>query len=275
MDELLDERNRDEDLRPIYADELREQLSSAEELLSSLEGHPALAESYLRLGSYSFDLDEYEKGLCFACRFWRTGISVQNFAPWLRRYYANLLFRARVILFDQAIRAAAADPQLCSLGEAAQNWFTTYPQHDSWLDTLLVGRFLSVPVGKTKVWIPKGKSKPEGHTWLEIPRLGMDIDLTYPQFADDQLCRRVFFYNGRHPFETGTSLTLQVSQQSSPLSFEGIAYSPLEPVSDQETRALADTIYEFLCKHLPEDCPPMEEFVRMIGEFMGMIPIET
>lgn len=275
MDELLDERNRDEDLRPIYADELCEQLSSAGELLSSLEGHPALAESYIRLGCYSFDLDEYEKGLCFARLFWRTGISVQNFAPWLRRYYANLLFRARVILFDQAIRAAAADPQLCSLGEAAQNWFTTYPQHDGWLDTLLLGRFLSVPVGKTKVWIPKGKSEPEGHTWLSIPQLEIDIDLTYPQFADDQLCRRVFFYNNRHPFETGTSLTLQISQQSSPLVFEGIACLQLEHGLSQEARALADTIYEFLCKHLPEDCPPMEEFFRMIGEFMDRIPIQA
>ena len=63
MDELLDVRNRDEDYRPVYADELREQMSSAEELLSSLEGHPALAESYIRQGCYSIDLDEYEKGL--------------------------------------------------------------------------------------------------------------------------------------------------------------------------------------------------------------------
>lgn len=89
----------------------------------------------------------------------------------------------------------------------------------------------------------------------------MDIDLTYPQFADDQLCRRVFFYNGRHPFEAGTSLTLQVSQQSSPLVFEGIACSQLEHGSSQEASALADTIYEFLCKHIPKDCPSMEEFI--------------
>lgn len=275
MDELLDVRNRDEDYRPVYADELREQMSSAEELLSSLEGHPALAESYIRLGCYSFDLDEYEKGLCFARRFWRTGISVQNFAPGLRRYYADLLFRTRVILFDQAIRAAAGDPQLCSLGEAAQNWFATYPQHDGWLDTLLLGRFLSAPVGKTKVWIPKGESEPQGHTWLWIPQLEIDIDLTYPQFADDQLCRCVFFYNGRHPFEAGTSLTLQVSQQSSPLVFEGIACSQLEHGLSQEASALADTIYEFLCKHISKDCPSMEEFTRMIGEFIEVIPIQA
>ena len=103
----------------------------------------------------------------------------------------------------------------------------------------------------------------------------MDIDLTYPQFADDQLCRRVFFYNGRHPFEAGTSLTLQVSQQSSPLVFEGIACSQLEHGLSQEASALADTIYEFLCKHIPKDCPSMEEFTRMIGEFIEVIPIQA
>lgn len=64
-------------------------------------------------------------------------------------------------------------------------------------------------------------------------------------------------------------------QQSSPLVFEGIACSQLEHGSSQEASALADTIYEFLCKHIPKDCPSMEEFTRMIGEFIEVIPIQA
>ena len=274
MDEMLDERNRDEDHRPIYIDEMREQLSSAEKLLSQLAGHPALVESYIRLGCYCLDLDEYEQSLRYARLFRNTGISVQNFAPWLRRYYAILLFHARVILFDQAIKEASADKRLCAFDENVQNWFNTYPQHDGLVDALLLGRFLSIPVGKTKVWIPNGESEPKGHTWLWIPKLEMNIDLTYPQFADDRFCRCMFFYKNRHPFEAGTSLTLQASQQNSPLIFEGITYSRLDDGLSKETHALLDTIYGFLYEHIPNDCPTMTEFNRLIMEFIEPVPIQ-
>lgn len=273
MDELLDECNRDEDYRPICIDEIRDQLSSAEKLLSQLAGHPALVESYIRLGCYCLDLDEYEQSLRYFRLFWNTGISVQNFAPWLRRYYATLLFYVRVILFDQAIKEAAVDKQLCSFGEDVQNWFNTYPQHDGVVDALLLGRFLSILVGKTKVWIPNGENEPKGHTWLWIPQLEINIDLTYPQFADDRLCRCMFFYKNRHPFEAGTSLTLQTSQQNSSLIFEGVAYSQLDNGLSAETKALLDTIYDFLCEHIPNDCPTMVEFTQLIKEFIEPVPI--
>lgn len=274
MDEMLDERNRDEDYRPIYINEMREQLSSAEKLLSQLAGHPALAESYIRLGCYCLDLDKYEQSLRYVRLFRNTGISVQNFAPWLRRYYASLLLHARVILFDQAIKEASADKRLCSFDENVQNWFNTYPQHDGLVDALLLGRFLSIPVGKTKVWIPNGEIEPKGHTWLWIPKLEINIDLTYPQFADDRLCRCMFFYKNRHPFEAETSLTLQASQQNSPLIFEGITYSRLDDGLSKETHALLDTIYDFLCEHSPNDCPTMAEFNRLIMEFIDPVPIQ-
>ncbi len=275
MDELLDERNRDEDYRPKCMDEMREQLSSAENLLSQLTGHPALVESYIRLGCYCLDLDEYEKSICYARLFWETGISVQNFAPWLRRYYAILLLHVRVILFDKAIKEAVADKRLCSFGEDVKNWFATYPQHDGMLDALLLGRFLSIPVGKTKIWIPNGGSEPKGHTWLWIPQLEINIDLTYPQFDNDQLCQRMFFYQDRHPFEAGTSLTLQISQQISHFKFHGIVVSQLDNEVSAEMKSLLDIIYDFICDHIPKDCPTMEEFIQLITEFMEPVPIRS
>lgn len=275
MDELLDERNRAEDHRPICSDAIRDQLSAAEKLLSQVAGHPALAESYIRLGCYCLDLDAYEQSLHYARLFRNTGISVQNFAPWLRRYYASLLLHVRVILFDRAIKEASADKRLCSSDENVQNWFHTYPHHDGLADALLLGRFLSISVGKTKVWIPNGESVPQGHTWLWIPELELNIDLTYPQFADDRLCRCMFFHKNWHPFEAGTSLTLQASQQNSPLIFEGITCSQLDHGISQEAQALLDSIYDSLCEHIPEDCPTMEEIDRLIREFTEPVPIQT
>lgn len=275
MDELLDERNRDKDHRPVYINELREQLSLAEELLSQLTGHPALVESYIRLGCYCLDLDEYDQSLRYARLFWNTGISVQNFAPWLRRYYASLLFHVRVILFDQAIKKASADKRLYSFNKDVQNWFTSYPQHDGALDALLLGRFLSISIGKIKVWIPNGENEPTGHTWLWIPQLEINIDLTYPQFADDRLCRCMFFCRDRHPFEAGTSLILQTSQQNSSLTFDGIAYSQLDYGLNAETKALVDTIYDLLCEYIPKDCPTMAEFTQLMKEFIDPVPIQT
>lgn len=274
MDELLDERNRDEDHRPVCINEMREQLSLAETLLSQLTGHPALVESYIRLGCYCLDLDEYDQSLRCARLFWNTGISVQNFAPWLRRYYASLLLHVQVILFDQAVKKASADKRLCSFHEDVQNWFASYPQHDGALDALLLGRFLSIPIGKTKIWIPNSESNPTGHTWLWVPQLEINIDLTYPQFTHDRLCQCIFFYKDRHPFEAGTSLTLQTSQQNSPLRFEGIACSRLDYGLNAEVKALADTIYDFLCNYIPKDCPTMAEVTQLIKESIEPVPIQ-
>lgn len=275
MDELLDVRNRDEDHRPKYIDEMREQLSSSEKLLPQLTGHPALAESYIRLGCYCLDLDEYDQCLRYARLFWNMGISVQNFAPWLRRYYAGLLLQVRVILFDHAVKAAAKDKRLCTFGKDVQNWVASYPRHDGALDALLLGRFLSCPSGKTKIWIPTGESEPTGHTWLWIPQLELNIDLTYPQFTDDLHCRCMFFYMDRHPFEAGTSLTLQTSQKNCSLTFEGIAYSPLGYGLTAEAKMLADTIYDLLCSHIPEDCPTLTECSQIFEEFVAPVPIKV
>lgn len=275
MDELLDKRSRDEDYRPIYVDQLRDHLASTEDLLSQLEGHPALLETYIRLGCYCLDLDEYEKSLSYARLFWNSDISVQNFSPWLRRYYAGLLLHARVILFDQAIKKASADKRLCSFSMDIQNWFATYPRHDGALEAFLLGRFLSVPVGKAKVWIPSGENEPQEHTWLWIPGLELNIDLTYPQFTEDRLCRCMFFHKDRHPFEAGTSLALQLSQRHSPLIFEGIICSQMNQELTTETKTLIDTIYDLLCSYIPQDCPTVEDFTQLIQEFITPVPIRT
>lgn len=275
MDELLDERNRDEDYRPICVSEMREHLAMAETLLSQLTGHPSLVETYLRLGCYCLDLDEYEKSLSYVRLFWDANISVQNFAPWLRRYYAILLLYTRVILFDQAIKKASADKRLCTFRKDIQDWFATYPRHDGTLDTLLLGRFLSVPIGKTKVWIPTGENEPQGHTWLWIPGLELNIDLTYPQFADDRLCRCIFFHKNRHPFESGTSLTLRISQQQSPLIFEDVICSQIGHELTSEAKTLVDTIYDLLCGYIPRDCPAVEDFTQLMQEFITPVPIRT
>lgn len=275
IDELLDERNRDEDFRPKRLDEAREQLASAEELLSRLEGHPALAESYIRLGAYCIELNEYEKSICYLRLFRGTTISVQNFAPGLRRYYAILLFHVRVILFDRAIKEAAADERRLLLDERIQDWFATYPHHNGELESMLLGRFLSASLVKMKVWFPPGAEEPGVHTWLWIPELDLNIDLTYPQFERDDQCRSIFFYHDRHPFEAGTSLTLQLSGRDCPLSFENFICPQLGRNQDDVRRDLTDTIYKFVCDQVPEDCPTMDEFSQLMREFTEPIPIPT
>ena len=276
IDELLDERNRDEDHRPSYMDEIRDHLASAEELYLMLDGHPALVDSYIRMGCYYLNVDEYEKGLDYMQLFRNADISVQNFAPWLRRYYATLLLHARAIMFDHAIRAAAEDKQVQTLARDVQNWFAAYPNHDGSLETTLLGRFMSVGVEKIKLWTPDRGPVPQGHFWLWMPPpFGLNIDLTYPQFVNDRLYRCIFFYGDRHPFEAGTSLTLQSVQKDCPFIFEGIAYTPLADAPDPETRQLVDTIYDFVCAHLPGDCPTIEECIQLFREFSEPVPIQS
>lgn len=275
MDELLDGRNRDEDYRLVCVDEMRDHLTRSEELLSQLAGHPALVETYIRLGCYSLDLDEYEKSLSYARLFWNTGISAQNFAPWVRRYYAILLFHVRVILFDRAIKEASEDKRLRTFNKDIQDWFATYPKHDGMLETLLLSRFLSIGMGKRKIWVPDGESEPQGHTWLWIPEFGWNIDLTYPQFTDDRLCRSLFFPANRHPFEAGTSLALQISRQKTGLIFESVLCSQVGQDLPEEAMALVDKIYNFLCNYIPQDCPTTEECIWLLQEFTRPIPIQA
>lgn len=275
IDELLDEHNLDKDYRPVCADEVRKHLLLTGDLLSRLEGHPAVAEAYIRLGYYYLRLDDYVQSLNYVRLFWNTNISVQHFAPWLRRYYAVLLLHMRVILFDQAIKEAAKDKRLFSLDKNIRNWFSTYPQHDGTLEALLLGRFLSIPVEKTKIWIPMGENNPQRHTWLWIPKLELNIDLTYPQFFDDQFCQCIFFYKNHHPFEAETSLTLQMSQQSCHRIFKDIICSKNDTGLTEDTKALVDTIYDILRSYIPPECPSMEDIIRLMREFIVPVPIQV
>lgn len=273
VDELLSECSRNEDHQPKYVDQIVAWLSKTKELLAQLEGHPALAEAYVRLSAYYFSINEYEKGVDYTRRFWKTGVSIQNFAPWVRRYYAIELLQTRVILFDQAIKDAAADKGLRMQREDIQAWFATYPRHDGLMEMFLLKRFLHTGRGKIKIWIPDGKREPETHTWFYMDPLALNIDLTYPQFADDPLCNCVFFYQDRHPFESETSVALCVSRRNNPLIFGGITDLPPEAVPAGAVEAQADALYDFICRHISDDCPKIEDIASLFQEFMQPIPI--
>lgn len=275
IDELLDEHNRDADYRPTCVKEIREHLLAAEKMLSQVSGHPALVEAYIRLGCYWIELDDYEKSINYARLFMSTNISIQNFAPWLRRYYAILLLYMRVILFDQAIKKAAADKRLHSFCKDIRDWFSTYPNHDGKLETMLLGRFLSVSVGKEKIWIPSDASNPQGHTWLWIPDLELNIDLTYSQFVDDEYCHCIFFHKDRHPFESGTSLALQIGQQKEALIFKGVICLQPDSGMNAEIKMFVDNIYDNICSYISQDCPAMEEIMQLLQEFMVPVPIQV
>ena len=68
-------------------------------------------------------------------------------------------------------------------------------------------------------------------------------------------------------------MALCVSRRNNPLIFGGITDLPPEAVPAGAVEAQADALYDFICRHISDDCPKIEDIASLFQEFMQPIPI--
>lgn len=273
IDELYSSQNADENFRPKYMEEIREQLAAVEAVFPASMEPPNPALFDLRLSYYCLWLDEYEKAVKYYLRFKNDNTSIYNFAPWVRNQYTVILLAVRVLFFRDAIEKVRTSRDLSLKSREVQEWFRSFPAHDGVLDSMLLARHLRCPVVKTKLWMPDGGESPQSHTWLWIESLNLNIDLTYPQYANDDLHTCVFFHMDRHPFESGSSLALRSMEQDSGMRFETGAHTLLEEHLTPDGRKVLNEVYDLVVSQLPADCPTHEEFLKLFQETYMPVPM--
>lgn len=279
MDELCDIANLDEDYRVTMPGEMRQQLSQIETFLPSLKEHSALAEFRLRLSFYCWVLDDYDKCVSYYTEFVNTPVALEHFAPWLHRYHMFTSFAVRIIYFKRAIEAVRESKELITYPPAIQEWFRSFPKHDGFLDSMLLGKFLGcekIPL-KRKMWIDPNfdnGNSPRHHIWLWLPAIHLEVDLAYPQFTEDKYVHCLFFNEGRHPFETDTSYKLGADALKTGLRSQGVMFrlhseSDLDPAEEK----FFNSLYSIITSTVDENCPPLEKLAELYRE--TMLPVEA
>ncbi len=271
MDEICDIANLDEDYRVTMQGEMLQQFTQIESFLPSLKKHPALAEFRLRLSFYCWVLDDYDKCVSYYIDFLNTPVALDHFAPWLHRYHMLTSFAVRVIYFKRAIEGIKESKELITYSPDIQEWFKSFPKHNGFLDSMLLGKFLGcerIPL-KRKIWSTPNfasSSSPRHQTWLWLPDVHLEVDLTYPQFTEDKLAHCIFFNEGRHPFETNTSYKIRADAVETDSCPQGVIFK-LHSESDlaPSEKRLLDSLYSLVLFNVDEKCPTLERLADLVN----------
>lgn len=277
VDELFALENMDKNCRPLQIGEITAQLEAVEAFLPKFVEHPALAEFSIRCGFYYSLLDRY--GKCIACyqNYRKSQIALKHFTPGIHQYVLALSLQVRTLYFCQAIRDIVTQKanELERVAPGVKAWFETFPNHEGTVDSVVLNQFLAYPAAtilKKKLWISKpGDTVAQSHTWLYIERLGMNLDITYPQFENEPDCQRIFFDIDRHPFESQEANVIQQSRYDTHMVFQLMARAATPDALTPEQQDICNQILNLVSRFLPEDCPTPEEIAQLHKETMEPI----
>lgn len=277
MDELCAFENWNENFVPLNPEEMRQQRYRIESLLPKLKKHPIRAEIGIRMSFYCLLIHEYDKCIEYYDWFDKASLSLNHFAPWLHQYRMSTAFAVRILHLKKIIVALKDSQEVMLCEKEVQEWFRSYPNHDGFLDSVLLARFIGYSQGypiKTLKWsIPNSPEQPRRHTWFYFPELQLNADITYEQFIEEDNYDQLFFNFDRHPFESNESRTIakDVSQAVSrckEINFIIGKYSDLSPAEKE----LFSKVYDLINKHIPANCPSQVELKELFSNTMMPIP---
>ncbi len=274
MDELCGEHNLDPDLRLVNPSLLREHLLWAETHLPALAKSPENASIYIRLGFYSFHLNDYERCMRYYELYWenRNRLSLKHFAPWIQRYYLILCFAARSCYFRKAVEEIQEGQEKYTLPEDACRWFEAPFSGDGLLLSMLLGRFMgaapAVPI-KTSLWLDPETLEMKKHHWLVIEPLGLEIDFSYQQFSLEENPLDCFFALNRHPMQTWKSNVLKQSAVRTGITVRDILYRNCTPKQLPEPlRGQVELIYAVISRHTDRRCPDISQLKALFSQLI-------
>lgn len=277
-DELCGAECLDKNYKPVDKETFQEQLTSVEAFLPSMVKHPSLAEFSLRLSFYYLLLDRYDKCTQYYEKFDEACLSLNHFSPWMHRYRMITAFSVRIIHFKRIIEQIKDSRDIQRHSQATQNWFGSFPNHDGILDSMLLARFIGYDAEvyplKLKLWLdPERMEEPRAHGWLYINELGLNADITYSQFTEEENADLIFTDVDRHPFESNESRTVFQDSCATGMFFKGVLFKQFrksELLPDQAR--LFDEISRLIDANVPKGCPSVAELKQLFIYTMTAIP---
>lgn len=278
MDELCAIENWNENFVPLNPEEMRQQRCRIESLLPKLKKHPIRAVIGIRMSYYCLLIHEYDKCIEYYDWFDKASLSLNHFAPWLHQYRMSTAFAVRIMHLKKIIVALKDSHEVMLCKKEVQEWFRSYPNHDGFLDSVLIARFIGYSPGypmKLMKWSnPKSSELPKIHAWFYLPELQLNADITYEQFIEEDNKDQLFFYYDRHPFESNNSRTTaknysQAVSQSKEINFLIVQNSDLSPAEKE----LSSMVYDLINKRIPANCPSQVELKELFTN--TMMPISA
>ena len=183
LDEAIAPLNLNSELRSLYIEDMRRCFSEIDEYLPDLEKHPVLNEILLRLCSYSFAMNEYDRCRDYYKRYRELGnYSIQNFAPWLRGKYTVMSIIVYVLEYiDTVDRISGSD--LSAETKQVRSRFKDFHDRNGFFEALVLGRLWSgklIPLA-VDFRTPTSENISLIHyteidkAWLVIPSIGFRI----------------------------------------------------------------------------------------------------
>ena len=274
MDEMFGLWNLDEDGRTNHPDRVWDQFVRMEEREADFARLPGSTGIYVRLAYYAFCLGDGRRLLDYYRKYAEKEMrySLDHFAPHLRRYAVITGFLARACCFEEAVQKIQNGREVRGYAEEVREWFADPGAGDGKRLALLLGYFIN---GKKRQWIKTCEWREEKtgqcrHSWLVLAELGLELDAFYGRFPMETHPERRWFIQGRHPMETGRSVTLRQSLGSPDaepprLVQESLAFGDL-PAGEQ---ALLNEICRRIEQKLNSSCPPLE---KLIAQFRKNVP---
>lgn len=277
-DELCGEECVDKNFKLIDKETFQEQLTLVENFLPNMMKHPSLAEFNLRLSFYYLLLDKYDKCTQYYGKFDEACLSLNHFSPWMHRYRMITAFSARIIYFKQIIEQIKNTRDLQRSSQATQKWFSSFPNHDGILDSMLLARFIGYDTEvyplKLKLWLdPEQMEEPRAHGWLYINELRLNADITYSQFTEEENTDLIFTDLDRHPFESNESRTVFLDSCATGMFFKGALFKQFHKSELRPDQArLFEEISKLIDANVPKGCPSVVELKQLFIDTMTAIP---
>ncbi|MDE5965306.1 MAG: hypothetical protein K2G89_00525 [Lachnospiraceae bacterium] len=279
MDELCGEVNMDKNYKVRDIGLMQEQLVWIEAHKSFIKEHPDLMEISLKLSFYCFHMDDYERCVSYYEEYlkWKRIVSLQHFAPWVRRYSMCVSFAVRALYFRNCMLEIEDTKEFATYSPHIRQWFLDMHTGDGREVTMLLGRFMGakgmVPA-KMAAWQMAGQ--PEGsapkkqmHFWLVIQPIQLEIDLTYARFQMEEAPNQIFFVENRHPMQTGESNEIKKCRNL----YGGAAaccdacWLAVNPEGEGEN-ALLEEVYQIIYKRVCEKCPSIQDLQEVFEDAM-------
>lgn len=278
MDELCAIENMDENFEPLSHEEMKKQLFMVESLLPKIKQHPIRAEIGIRMSFYCLLIHEYDKCIKYYDLFNEEGISLNHFAPWLHRYRMCSAFAVRILHFKNIIFTLRNSQEVLRCTNNIQEWFQSFPNHDGIMDSMLLARFIGYSQGypiKTCKWFnPQNPNQPKTHSWFYFSELGLNADITYDQFKQEDNKNQIFFNFNRHPFESNRSRTIAKDlSQTELISGEISCWNANESNFSPTEKEAFNKINELINNRIPNNCPALNELQTLFK--YTMMPVAS
>lgn len=239
--------------------------------------HPVINEISLRMSFYAYRMDEYERYKKYYKEYRRTKhlVSIEQYAPWLHRYYMVVSFAVRVLYVIDAIKAIPTTNEFLkrnlSIQKTIRNFMSEPTEKEYVILGMLLG-FTNTVLLKRLTWknAPDGSKK--AHVWFVFLDFGWEIDIAYNNIVEAVETNRIFFVINQHPLENGLSRFVSKKNEQGRLSVPLVQKGTfgLGNFGESEQAEMLE-ICDMIEKHLPEDCPTIEELLWCYGDVM--IPV--